>query len=727
MRSRARARLDEDVREPGLRPLVIVVTRLLPLLGVLLATLWPHRAMAAPVIPAGQEARIQSLFAPLGLGERVTDACTLRNIAIEPSRIVVGVQLDDDREARMELDPPADLFGGDRDLPSFAVSFEGDDEPQLRRCLTAVRDAAADNDDGQFWQSIAVAPGSNEVQRAKQGDTNGDTKGEAVSSQPAEQRRIRDSLSLLTRPWGDDGLFRFGLMVLVLAVVLVATTRRDGTRPAALLAATSLGAWGVRAWLSPAVAMAPWPYSRVIAPAQSTMGSSLLSSLFPDGIALTSLVFGSVWAFALLAPVAVYLHGRYLLADPKRALGAAFILAALPLHIRFSQTDTAFIPSITTTALVFVLIHIVTREKQDWARMSALVLLPGAMTMMFEIRPLNIMYMPLMLGTCVVRGWSDLDKRWVVAAAGLVSVVTFGIGVPTLLDGFANEVDEGLSFAVLVRSLGVLFDWEYNILLNPMFTPTGVLALAGFGGWSLVRGGERRVLAFLVLWLMMFLVAHAYIVPVSPAMQARYHLHLVTPFVMLAGCGLAALPPGRWRTAILAYIVVAPLIHSSFITDTGYNDMREFQFVQRTAALVPDDCTVLEYSGQLPSDARYQRMTTTVHEGKQKARVVSAPTHDSGVTEGASDPLVPEVRALVERPPQCTYLYVGLACEGLKAPDDDLHPACEAMLNGLEWELVAEERTPSRLYDGHYRPGYASGHPDHAHFRLLRVTGSKRP
>jgi hypothetical protein len=72
-------------------------------------------------------------------------------------------------------------------------------------------------------------------------------------------------------------------------------------------------------------------------------------------------------------------------------------------------------------------------------------------------------------------------------------------------------------------------------------------------------------------------------------------------------------------------------------------------------------------------------------------------------------------------------VYVGLACEGLKAPDEELHPACEALMRDLPLEPVAEERHPSRYYDDNYRQGYANGHPDHAHFRLFRVVAAVDP
>ena len=93
----------------------------------------------------------------------------------------------------------------------------------------------------------------------------------------------------------------------------------------------------------------------------------------------------------------------------------------------------------------------------------------------------------------------------------------------------------------------------------------------------------------------MFLIAHAFIVPMVPAMQARYYLHLVTPFIMLAGCGLIALPSLRWRIATITYLLFTPLLHSPIITDISYNEMQEFEFVRRTEPLIPDKCTVLEY------------------------------------------------------------------------------------------------------------------------------------
>ena len=111
-----------------------------------------------------------------------------------------------------------------------------------------------------------------------------------------------------------------------------------------------------------------------------------------------------------LAPLAAFAHARYLLDDRRAAWLAALVVAFLPLHLRFSHSDAAFIPSITVSSTAFALIHAGTRERSPVAGWTALALAGLPIALMYLVRPLNIMYCPLLLATVFVNQGLRTDK-----------------------------------------------------------------------------------------------------------------------------------------------------------------------------------------------------------------------------------------------------------------------------------------------------------------------------
>ena len=685
----------------------------------------PGSAQAGTPIPRASKGRVLELVSPVGPGHDFDMNCTLRGVEFEAGDLVWRLRGPERREASIRLGRKTDQDTSD--LPSFVR--RGDPlPPEFRACEQAFYARLGANDDGNFWADLSrveTEAAEAEAERVK-----------IVEAEAAQRERIRLASLPPDDPGGSwfgdagdlrisavrvkdaflDGAVHLLLLVGLWCAGLALLLRREGSRTALLLLAITVVGGLLRGVLSPQVNMAPWPYSRVVAPARMLLDSPSFLGLWGDPLSVEDTIFTSVFVFSLLTPGAIYMHARYLLADSRRALVAAALVALLPLHLRFSHSDTAFVPSIVTSAIVFAMIHAATREARPGLRILALLLLPMAMVMMFRVRPLNIMYAPLMLATCGLRGWQELDKRWVAVATVVVAGATLAIGVPALLEGYGREVSEGLSVKVLLRSLGVFFSWRYNYLINPMLMPTGITLLAGYGAWLLWRGEERRVGVFLMVWLLLFLVAHAYIVPESPAMQARYHLHLVTPFMMLAACGAAEVPAGARRKLVGLYLLAVPLLHAPFITDTDYNDMHEFRFVQKQAAKMASGCSVLEYAGPLERDARFGRMGAFVdHEGPRNRFELVIRSDENGGDEAQAE--------LAARPAGCAYVYVGLPCEGLKAPDEDLHPVCQSMLGAFEGRLELVERfeTPSRPYDGNYAAGYRHGNPANMTLRLYRV------
>jgi hypothetical protein len=257
----------------------------------------------------------------------------------------------------------------------------------------------------------------------------------------------------------------------------------------------------------------------------------------------------------------------------------------------------------------------------------------------------------------------------------------------------------------------MLFSTRYNVLLNPEFTPPGLTLLAVIGGVDLWRRRRRWLLAFLVMWLLGVLTAHAYVTPGTPYMQARYHLQLLLPFMLLIACGVEA--GHRWllenrerkwlagrrsdvvRVSVVAYVLASPLIHSHGIRNVAFNDMREWQFVHDLREQIPAECTILEYTG-VRAGARFERVGASIERGVERPRwqVVEMVTPDEGAPE-ISD----EVRALLEDPPECFYWYEGLPCFAYKTREQHKAPACHAIEGFVALEEVARTSFESEPYD----------------------------
>jgi hypothetical protein len=312
----------------------------------------------------------------------------------------------------------------------------------------------------------------------------------------------------------------------------------------------------------------------------------------------------------------------------------------------------------------------------------------------FLLRPPNILYAPLMLALLFVR---DIERpRRVVAIGIVVAVTTLGVGVPHLLDHFSSQVREGLSVATLGRALEVLFSAEYNTLINPRFTPPGLTLLAIFGVVDLARRRRWRLLACLAGWLLASLAVHAYVVPKSPFMQARYHLHLVLPYVCLAACGIEALVD-RHRALpfiVFGYLAASPAMHLGFIRDVDFDDQREWAWVHRLRDTIPAGCTVVEYTGE-GAGARFERIGAHVIDGMPQRTWITAEAIDDG--------------SLPDR--ACVFWYEGLPCFGQRPPDTSIAPECAAIHEHAELHEVARLELVSRPYDDNLGRALDEGEP----------------
>jgi hypothetical protein len=410
-----------------------------------------------------------------------------------------------------------------------------------------------------------------------------------------------------------------------------------------------------------------------------------------------------------VGPLAVYPHARSVLLDSRAALVVAALVAVLPMHLRFSASDTGFIPTLTLTSVAFAATYAGMHEPRRARAALWLASVAVMIAVLFFLRPLNAIYVPLLIGLpFVAQGIHEDRPRPSLARIGsftlLLLGVTLAVGVPHLLGEYPDDVRAGLGIETLRSALGVLPSVRYNTLINPSFTPPGLSLLALFGVYDLARRRRLRLLAYLLCWLFGFLVAHSYVVPREPVMQTRYHLHLVTPFLLLAAAGidaawrrLASLGVARQRAIaglVAAYLAASPLLHLRFIRDVEFNEMREWLFVHELREQIEPGCVVLEHTG-MGTDSRMDRVGAYIEAGVPRQRF----THISLARDDEGQQFSDEALAALTDPPECLYLLQALPCFSAKRDEQVIAPVCHDAIGYLVDEEVVRLGFESRVYD----------------------------
>lgn len=654
------------------------------LVGWVLLAIWLSWSAPAsaerPVIPPGREPEILALFEPHALGDELAPGWTLHSMNVDKATVIIWVAGPQQTYAKVLLDHPDYGPRGAEPLPSFAWSV-AESSPGAEPALENLRGCIAANDDGRFWAAAPVADAG-----------------------VVEDVRARALLS-----WLRDGLL-LALGLAVLLAMLLRDTLRDQAPwlKWALLGIVIVGAL-LRLVLPIRVSMDPWSYTRVLVVAQLVYAGPLFAALHPGPVYLSELLHGTSLVLSILAPLALYPHARSVLLDSRAALVACGLLAVLPMHLRFSASDTGFMPMITLASLAFAASYAALHEPRRARAGLMLAFVPVLVALLFLLRPLDAIYVPLLLGLpFVAQGVHDDRPRPSRVRVGLLALVllavTLAVGVPHLLGKHGHDISAGLDLETLRSALGVLFSVRFNAILNPAITPPGLLLLALLGAWDLGRRRRWRLLGYLLAWMLAFLVVSAYVVPREPLMQARYHLHLVTPFLLLCAVGVdaglrksAQLGAMRQRVVVgivATYLAASPLLHSRFIRDVEFNEMREWQFVHELRQQIEPGCVVLEHTG-MGTDSRMERVGAYIEAGMPRQRF----THVSLASDDEGQQLSDEALAALTDPPECLYLLQALPCFSAKRDEQWIAPVCHDAIGWLVHEEVARVGFESRVYD----------------------------
>jgi hypothetical protein len=647
---------------------------------VLLARLlWPSEARAEPsFLRRGREQEVLALFAPYPLGGPVAGGFALWDVAIEPTRINVTLKGPDGRSEHLSLVHPSDDTAP-ADAPrtaNFRALVAGSSDAEGKAAVEALLAAVERNDQQSLWDAPAPEfhAGQSEVTRLSAGLVN-------------RWQRL-DGLALLLALW-------------LLASLLAgrALARQPRWMIPALALVVFAGAW-IRWHLAPATFLGAWPWSRLWPNISQVADGPVMAWITArhGPVYLTDVISWTNLAYAALMPLALFSHGSFLARDARVGLLAAFFVAFLPQHIRFSRAEDAFVPSLVLTSLAFAALHAWLRDPSRLVRILCFLALPPLLFLAFTLRPLNILFLAVYLAAIVALHPEAAPRR----RRGLAAFAVVSVGL-LALPGYVATNEQAirpiLSDLSWLRLVPKLILWpSFFVLSDPRVTPPLLFLLACWGVWKIWPTGERRVVLFLLGWLLLFVVGHSTVVQQS--MQPRYFMHLVVPFLLLASLAAARWHEGapeprrRWVAAAgLLVLALSPWIHRSFLRDLSYTEMVEHAFVLRAREQIPEGCTVIEYAGEDPRAAELRFVRAGERVGPRRShRFQVVPAFDPGVV-----PLSPTTLSLEKirkNPPACLYVYQGLSCWFSERPE-----RCRDLLRSLSFEEVARLDTPMKLYD----------------------------
>lgn len=630
-------------------------------------------------ISSGQERQIRALFAPYTPGSELSPGWWLTDIRVSHDRIEAFIRRSGrqgEPNGGLVLQHPRLAAENAEQTRSFALTRQLADESDTAAAvvLDALAATIRANDDGSFWRVAGASPWRAFLP--------------ALAS---------DGIVLLC-------LAAFGLLLLI----------RHQMRAAPAWMPLALGllvitAAVLRGLLSEKVALGPWPYSRLVALAGLVFDGPLLrtfTSLTGAQVFLDDVVFSTNFVIATATVLVMYVHAHYLLSEPKAAFTAAALLAVFPNHIRFSHSEVELILSLALTSACFALLHVALSTRSRAARWASSLCLLLLVVAAIQTRELNLLMLPLLfLSGQLLQSNAPLSRR-----LGIIAAITAGalIGFfAYLLPMHGANLRRGLQVDTLFNAARVLRDPHLNTLVNTEITPPGFVLLALIGIVVLWRRGQQRALLVLLLWLSLYFVCHSFVMPAEAAMQARYHLHLAPPFLLLAAPGALALAQAhRVLGGLVAlYALAVPFLHAGFIRDVQFNDMREYAFLQQIRAEIPEGCTVLEYPGEYELDLRLPRMGLHLAGGSVLSRWRVLPVGLEKERFG-DDPLRPAVRELLRNPPPCLLWFASLHCWSAKERSEPIAPACAAIREASVLGEIRSVEIASRPYDENLARGF---------------------
>jgi hypothetical protein len=364
-----------------------------------------------------------------------------------------------------------------------------------------------------------------------------------VAAEAASLRRTRSGVRAWRLPWLDVALC--GLLVLAAGVArlpnldLYTISFPEGIRAAQL----QLMSAGYRPCVEIFCNQGPLLFYALY-PTYALLGGSL--EAVRSGVVLISLV----------GIAATYWVGQLL---GGRAAGflAALLVALSPTYLKFSRLALAEVPAEAPAILAVGAAIVFQRTGRDrWLLAAAL------------LTAFSLLLKPVTLAVCVPVGLAVLlrsERRWRNVGV-LVTLTALGIGIPTLLIGFSEILEQVVAFRLRSRSAeGRGIDWNWGRIVEELSADRpGLFGFAVAGG--IVMLYRLRIAAIpLVAWLPASLV----LLLIHTPLHGKHIVTLIPPAALLASIGAVLVAPAV--PAVFAQLrhAVARRMRPSRRTGTG--------------------------------------------------------------------------------------------------------------------------------------------------------------
>jgi hypothetical protein len=247
-------------------------------------------------------------------------------------------------------------------------------------------------------------------------------------------------------------------------------------------------------------------------------------------------VRSGVVLFSLLGIAATYWVG-HLLGGRIAAVLAAALLVLSPTYLKFSRLGLAEVPAEAPAILAVGAAIVFQRTGRDrWLVAAALLV------------AFSLLLKPVTLAVCVPVGLAVLlrpERRR--RNVGLLMLVTaLGIGLPTLVIGFSEILEQVVAFRLRSRiAEGRGIDWNWGRIVEELASDRpGLFAFAAAGGIVLLarlRLAGVPIVAWLPASLLLLLV--------HTPLHGKHIVTLIPPAALLAGAGAALALPSFRRVA----------------------------------------------------------------------------------------------------------------------------------------------------------------------------------
>jgi hypothetical protein len=241
-------------------------------------------------------------------------------------------------------------------------------------------------------------------------------------------------------------------------------------------------------------------------------------------------VRSGVVLFSLLGIAATYWVG-HLFGGRTGAVIAALLVALSPTYLKFSRLALAEVPAEAPAILAVGAAIVFQRSGRDrWLIAAAL------------LTAFSLLLKPVTLAVCAPVGLAVLlraDRRW--RNAVVLSVVTaLGIGLPTLLIGFSEILEQVVAFRLRSRAAeGRGLGWNWNRIVEELSADGAGLFAFAIAGGIVMLARLRSAAIPLIAWLpasLLLLLLHT-------PLHGKHIVTLIPPAALLASVGVVLIAP----------------------------------------------------------------------------------------------------------------------------------------------------------------------------------------